>query len=342
MDLRNLAYLSVVSITVITALIYGQSLLVPFILGILLWFIIHEFKAYMNRIPLVKNRFPSWVTTLASSLLLIGFVILVVEILIVNINNLSLSYKNYETNVEHILDDINTNYNFNVLDSVKNYINNFDFGSILSRLIGSLSSLMSNVFMVLLYAVFTLLEETHFDTKMKEIFIHETHHERFDLISSKIEHSIAEYFKLKTFVSLITGVLSYIALMFIGLDSPGFWAFLIFILNFIPTIGSLVGTLFPAIFCIFQFGELWPCVLVLVIVGTIQLIVGNYIEPRVMGSSMNISPLVTIISLSFWGLIWGITGMILSVPISVVMIIIMSQFKRTKKLAILLSEKGEV
>ena len=166
--------------------------------------------------------------------------------------------------------------------------------------------------------------------------------EQVDKLLEKIGGSVSNYLRLKTLVSLVTGILSYIALWMIGVDAPEFWAFLIFILNFIPTIGSLVGTVFPAIFCLFQFGEFLPSILVLSIVGVIQLLVGNFLEPKLMGSSMNISPLVTILSLSIWGAMWGITGMILSVPITVIMIIILSQFERTKPVAIMLSEKGNI
>ena len=131
-------------------------------------------------------------------------------------------------------------------------------------------------------------------------------------------------------------------LLFIGVDAPVFWAFLIFVLNFIPTIGSLIATLFPAIFALLQFGEFTPGILVLAIVGTIQLIVGNFIEPRVMGNSLNISPLVVFLTLAIWGVIWGITGMLLSVPITVILIIVMSEFPSTQPLAILLSQKGSI
>ena len=143
-------------------------------------------------------------------------------------------------------------------------------------------------------------------------------------------------------VSFLTGFLSYIALAIIGIDAPLFWALLIFLLNFIPTIGSLIATIFPMIFCLLQFGELSQGIMVLIFVGAIQILVGNIIEPKVMGNSMNISPLVTILSLSFWGAVWGITGMILSVPITVILIIIFAQFNSTKRAAILLSEKGKV
>jgi predicted PurR-regulated permease PerM len=91
-----------------------------------------------------------------------------------------------------------------------------------------------------------------------------------------------------------------------------------------------------------QFGEFTTASVILVVVGAIQIIIGNLIEPRWMGNSMNISPLISILSLMFWGLIWGTTGMIVSVPFTVVIIIILSEIEGTRPLAILLSEKGDI
>jgi predicted PurR-regulated permease PerM len=159
---------------------------------------------------------------------------------------------------------------------------------------------------------------------------------------SKIDRSISNYIALKTLVSLLTGFFSYFVLIAIGVDAPLFWSFLIFILNFIPTIGSLIATLFPAIFSVLQFGEFTPGILVLAIVGAVQLIMGNIVEPRLMGSSLNISPLVVFLALVMWGVIWGIPGMLLSVPITVILIIIMSEFPGTRPLAVLLSQRGEI
>ena len=121
-----------------------------------------------------------------------------------------------------------------------------------------------------------------------------------------------------------------------------FWAFLIFILNYIPTIGYLIATLFPALISLLQFGTFINPMIVLVAIGSIQFLVGNVIEPKLMGNSLNVSPLVVLISLAFWGTIWGVTGMILSVTITIMIIISCSQFKSTKWIAILLSENGNI
>ena len=130
--------------------------------------------------------------------------------------------------------------------------------------------------------------------------------------------------------------------MIIGVDFPQLWAFLIFIFNFIPYVGSLLATIMPAIFSVFQFATIAPFFWVFAGVMTIQILVGNYIEPRIVGKTLNISPLIVILSLSFWGAIWGIIGMLLSVPITTVLVIVMAYFPGTRNIAILFSEKGTI
>ena len=158
----------------------------------------------------------------------------------------------------------------------------------------------------------------------------------------QINHSVSEYIRLKTLVSLLTGGIGLVFLLIMRVEAAFFWAFLIFVLNYIPTIGSLVATAFPAFFSLLQFGELTPFLIILVGLGAVQLLVGNVVEPRIMGKSLNLSPLVTILALVVWGVIWGIVGMLLSVPITVIMVIIFSHFEGTRKAAILLSETGEI
>ena len=159
---------------------------------------------------------------------------------------------------------------------------------------------------------------------------------------NKIEWSVARYLGIKTMSSLLTGFLSFIVFYICDLNFAIFWAFLIFLLNYIPTIGSLLATIFPVVFSMLQFGDFSNALIILFVVSTIQIVICNLIEPRWMGNSMNISPLISIISLMFWGLIWGTTGMIVSVPFTVVVIIILSEIEFTRPLAILLSEKGDI
>jgi predicted PurR-regulated permease PerM len=259
-----------------------------------------------------------------------------------SVQELAQSYGSYEKNLELILKKINSLLNIDLMSQIKEISGDFNFGALLSSIINSLTDIVSSTLMIVFYSIFLFIEETNFEGKLKKIFIDKAQYEQAYSLINKIEISVAKYLGLKTLVSFITGILSFAILAFIGIDSPLFWAFLIFIFNFIPTVGSLIGTLFPACFCLMQFGELLPFALVLILVGLVQLIVGNLLEPKLMGNSMNISPLVAIISLSIWGAIWGINGMILSVPITVILIIVFSHFPKTRSIAILLSEKGNI
>ncbi|MEQ8552715.1 MAG: AI-2E family transporter [Cyclobacteriaceae bacterium] len=342
MNLRNTAYFFIVSISIVVVLTFGQDLIVPFVFAVLLWFIVRELKGLLDRVRFVRDKFPSWAKTLITSLFILITLGAISRVITMSIQTLARSYDKYEKNVDGLIDQINTILNIDLMEFLATHVGNFNFGGLLSSIFTSLADILGNTFIILVYFLFVFLEETHFETKLKKVLAGKEQYEKVSDILDRIEFSVAKYLGLKTLVSLITGVLSYFVLLLIGIDSPAFWAFLIFLLNFIPTIGSLIATLFPAIFCLLQFGEFGPGVLVLVLVGAIQVLVGNVLEPKLMGNSMNVSALVTILALSFWGALWGVTGMILSIPITVIMIIVFSQFPATVPIAIMLSEKGEL
>ena len=233
--------------------------------------------------------------------------------------------------------------NVDIMGMVSDYTANMDVSGMISSTVDLTTSFMGNAFLILLYVLFLLIEESIFPEKLRALF--KTEDAKYDGTQSlfqKMDKNISRYLSLKTLVSLLTGVLSYIAFLIFGLDAPIFWAMLIFVLNYIPTIGSLIATVFPAVFAILQFGELAPFVYILIVVGIIQVVVGNIVEPALMGNSLNISSLVVVLSLTIWGAIWGIMGMILSVPITVMMIIVFEEIPALRPIAILLSEKGKL
>lgn len=257
-----------------------------------------------------------------------------------NITELTQSYGVYQANLLSMIEWIDRYFEIDVIGILKEQVKAIDLGSVAVAAIKQSTDLISNLFMIFIYSLFIFLEETSFSSKIKLLNQHDSG--KMLHILNNIDLSVSKYLGVKVLTSAVTGVASYITLWLIGIDYPFFWSFIIFILNFIPTIGSIVATLFPAVFSMLQYGEWFPFAMVLICVGSIQMIVGNFLEPTVMGRSMNISPLVTILALSFWGAIWGIVGMILSVPMMVIIIIILAQFDRTKPYAILLSSKGEI
>lgn len=341
MDSAKKIYTFLIVITLVVVLIYGQSIIIPFILAILFWFLIRVIKKLLSKAKFIQ-KWPKWLLTVLSTILLLSFLVLAVQMISKNIQQLSSTLPVYEANVAKIANSINERFNIDLFSMMSDYAKDMNFAGILSSLFSALTGLFGSAFTVLLYLIFLLLEEPIFPKKLKAMYPDREKHKHINTLVNKIDLSIGNYVALKTVTSLMTGFLSYFALLFIGIDAPLFWAFLIFILNFIPTIGSLIATIFPTIFAILQFGEFTYGFLVLAIIGSIQLIVGNFIEPKLMGNTLNISPLVVFLTLAIWGVMWGVTGMLLSVPITVILIIIMSEFPETKPFAILLSQRGKL
>jgi predicted PurR-regulated permease PerM len=131
-------------------------------------------------------------------------------------------------------------------------------------------------------------------------------------------------------------------MVMIGLENAAFWAFVIFVLNIIPTIGSMVSTLLPALFAYLQFQNYVPAVTLLAVIGFIQLVIGNVLLPKLAGDRLNLSQFVIVLALFVWSAIWGIVGMFLAVPITSMLMITFSNFETTRPWAILLSQKGRI
>ncbi len=339
-NLRKI-YILIIVIAGVLVLIYAQVVIIPFILALLLWYLIRVTKKFLLKIKFF-DRIPEWILTLISSLFLLSIVWLMINMITNNIQQLTVSMPLYQDNIIYITDRLNSHFNMDAGQILKNFAKNFEFAGILTGVLSALTGLFGNAITTLLYLVFLLLEENIFPKKINAMYPNKDEHNKITKIIGKIDKSISNYIALKTTISLFTGVLSYFALLFIGVDAPAFWAFIIFVLNFIPTIGSLIATVFPAIFALLQFGQFKEGLLILGIVGSIQLVVGNFVEPKLMGNSLNISPLVVLLTLAIWGVMWGITGMLLSVPVTVVIIIVMAEFPATRPIAVLLSQNGEV
>lgn len=340
--MKNATNFILITAAVILVLVVGKGILIPFIFALIFWFLTREIRKTIYRLPFAKKIIPKWLSNVLVFTIIILTFGFISEVLTNSITDLTESYTKYEPNIESIIENLSKQFNVDLVTSVKSVVGDFDYGSVLGTIANGISGVLGDTFMIIIYAIFIFLEETSLAKKIDKLFDNTPQNDSVDNIFDRVEDSISNYLRLKTFVSVLTGILSYIVLVFVDVDSAPFWAFLIFLLNYIPTVGSLIGTLFPAFFCLIQFGELTPFIIVLACVGAIQVIVGNFVEPRLFGKSLNLSPLITILSLAVWGKIWGITGMILSVPITVIMIIVFSQFEKTKKIAIILSENGEV
>tara|TARA_B100000780_G_scaffold20915_1_gene13483 strand:- start:1059 stop:2096 length:1038 start_codon:yes stop_codon:yes gene_type:complete len=328
---------------VITVLIYGQSILVPLIFALLLWFTIRVFTSVSQKFPIYGKWVPNKLKTIFTTVFIFSILYFFSQLILSSFNSIIDSHHNYNDNINGLINLINDKFKIDLKSYIETQYTEISITGLAEMLFDAVSKIISSTLMILIFVIFIFLEETHFSHKLKQ-FLAESTPDFHGLSSTlnKIEWSVAKYLGIKTMSSFITGMLSFTVFYICDLNFAIFWAFLIFLLNYIPTIGSLLATLFPVVFSLLQFGDFSIALIILFVVGSIQVVIGNFIEPKWMGNSMNISPLVSIISLMFWGLIWGTTGMIVSVPFTVVIIIILSEIQSTRPLAILLSEKGDI
>lgn len=340
--LAKAAYLIIILIGTIAIFAYTEEYIIPFILALIVWFIIHELRENLQMVPYIRKNWPLWLQSMIGFIIINAVILVIVELFLISMSNLVSSAEIYEANMDAILIQINEMAGMDITSEIYESLEKIDLTSIASVLVNYASSLIGDAFLILIYVLFLLIEESVFLDKLKVLYPSEAKQQKVIKFTQKMDHNISRYLTLKTLVSLLTGALSYVALLIFGVDAPIFWALLIFVLNYIPTIGSLIATLFPAVFAIVQFGELMPFVYVLLSVGLIQVVVGNIIEPKIMGNSLNISSLVVIIALTVWGAIWGIMGMILSVPITVMMIIVCEEIPSLRFIAVALSERGQI
>lgn len=339
--IRTAAILVILCATVFT-LIVGKELLIPFVFAILVWLLMRKIRDGLDYIPFVKKYVPFWIKTLLSSAFFISVFILLGRMIQTNIYELiasvpsnSLHYKKLIGELQHYipvsLDELKNDADLN--ETIRYY---------LSSLVDSLTTVVGNLFLILLYVLFILLEESSFRLKLVKLFPKFTHYERSKLIFDNIERSVSNYIGLKSFLALISATVCGVMLLIFEVHAPVFWALMIFVLYFIPTIGMVISSALPALFTFITTGDGYFALSIFFTLGVIQGIVNNILETKLMSNSLNVSPLVTIFALVFWGAIWGLTGMFLSVPITVILVLVFSHFPATRSVAILLSEKGEI
>ena len=153
----------------------------------------------------------------------------------------------------------------------------------------------------------------------------------------EIMSKISQYVVSKLALSVLTGVLVGIILAVCGVELAFMFAILTVLLNFIPSIGSMIATVLPLPVILLQFGLGWQFFVVLLLSTIIQFILGSVVEPKVMGEGMDLHPIAILLFLMFWGLVWGIPGMFLAVPITAILKIILSRIKTTHGISELLA-----
>lgn len=323
-------------------LIVGRGLLIPIVIALFIWNLLNTIHISLQKIPWIGDNFPDWLSKLLAFLVVIGMLAVVIDIITNNVNDVIAASSRYQENLTNIFNSIDQHYRLRVLKGFDGFLKDLSVQGVLVNIYAVFTAITSSAVLITLYVIFLFVEQHFFKQKMDAIFSHQEHREVADSILEHIIKDTQTYLGLKTLLSLITAVASWFIMKAVGLDFAEFWALLIFFLSYIPNIGAIIATAFPALLALIQFDNWVPFAVVTSGLVIIQFVVGNLLEPRFLGKSLNLSPLVILFALALWGAIWGILGMFLSVPITVMMLIVFAHFKSTRPIAILLSQDGYV
>lgn len=218
---------------------------------------------------------------------------------------------------------------------------NVDWLSIAKTSLANISSkvvtILSDSMLIFIILMFLLLERTTFIPKIMVAFPVDKG-QRLISMMGRVNKQISKYLFIKAVISALTGLFFYLAAILVGLDFALVWGVLAFILNFIPTIGSIIVTAMTILMAVIQFfPQPMPIAAIALMTIATQMVLGNIIDPRLQGVQLNISPFVILVSLSLWGYIWGITGMFLAVPLTSILQISCAIIPSLRPIAVFLS-----
>ena len=338
--LVNAVLVSSLVLMAVFALVRGSVIFIPLAVAFLFWFFINALAGFYQRL---WSRWFGWGRMASLPLAFLTFLtisLMVVQLVVVNVSEIGARANEFERSLDVLISKVAEVTGVSNDEVINTIVNNLSIEQLVTAILLTMTGIASQFGIVFLYVIFLLVEQQFFDLKLRAVVVDEGRRQQIRSMIQRIGHDIQSYLWTMTVASVLTAVLSYFVMAVVGLDSAAFWAFLIFTLNFIPTVGSVLSTAIPALYALLQFGDLGPFLTLLIAIGAIQFVIGNIVQPRLAAKSLNLSQFVVILALFVWGAIWGIVGMFLAVPLTAIVMLVCSNFEGTRPLAMILSESG--
>lgn len=327
-------------------LFIGRAVFVPIVFGIIAVYVIVGFTRLLQRVPVIGERLPVQVRYALSIFVIAAGIFFAVDMLVANYDALVALAPRYQDSILSLIQKIAALLHLEnepTWDSLRrDMLAQFNVQAIVTGMLASLSSVIINVFVVALYASFLLFEHRTFGEKLSNMSANARNAARVKSVVIDINRRIGAYLALKTLLGVVLGGICWGAMRGMNLEFAGLWAVLTALLNYVPYIGSVLGILFPALMSVLQFGDLNDVLIIVMALTIIHFLIGNILDPYLMGNSLNLSPFAILASMAIWSALWGISGAFLAVPITVIVTIIFSEFDMTRPVAILLSKNGRL
>ena len=319
-----------------------SSVLIPVAIAILMALAFYPVVRNLE----VKAKVNWIVGTILIVLVILIAIVSVSSILVKGFSTITNEYSKYETRFMSIYKVFAQQFNL-VINEEKSFINNLwgvlEIRNVIQEIALGLSSGVLNfgksLILIMLMFSFLLFEMKAFKRRITNAVKNENKQTVLN-ISQQIGEDVVRFLSIKFFISLATGVLVFLTAIILGLDFPIVWAFIAFVMNFIPTFGSIISTLLTTIFSLLQFYPHYGKVIfIFLFMIAINFILGNILEPRIEGERLGLSPFAILVSLTLWGYIWGFLGMILAVPMTVIIKIFCENIPYLNFVAVVLGNK---
>lgn len=304
------------------AIYYARSVLIPFVLALFLRFLI----APLIEFQITRLRVHSYVATPIAIFIFIYFFIVFIPPVYNSVIDFLENARDYQDRViilvDFILKWIQEKFNLEInIESIEDTLRELPFLDWTSDLLGHTAHFVERVFIILVILLFLIIGDTN-----KE----KTH------TWTSIDNSVKKYISTKFYIAFGTAVLFYITYWALDLELAIIFASLSFFLTFIPIFGAAIAVILPIPVAFIQYTEPMPIILIILIPLTIKIIIGDFIEPKFIGNALNLQPVTIVLALIFWGLLWGVIGVLLAAPITAIIKISFEKFDTTKPLARLL------
>ncbi len=331
----SLALASLLAVT----LFYGRPYLTPIAVAVLIWFLINALaEALRQRAP----RLPDWAAYAAAVAVLFGAVLFVGRVITENASALSAGLSGVETRLIDAANQLLERLGLEHRVEMEAVMQGLRFEDLAREVFDAARGFASDVVLVFLYVMFLLVDQRFYVAKLEAIAPDARKRAGLRATLRHMADEVRAYLWLMTLISAGVGVTTWAICAVAGVSGAGFWGFLAFGLNFIPTIGSILAVAFPALYALLQFDDPSRLLALVPALAALQFVAGEIVLPRVMGDRLNLSSFVILLSLVLWGAVWGPVGMFLAVPIMVIVMIVLAQFPSTRPIAIGLSRSGVV
>jgi AI-2 transport protein TqsA len=323
----------------------GKHFFIPLVMAVLAVYLVDILSRSIRRLKFMGRAVPSLVARILSFAIIFGLCFALIDIVVHNAHDVASKALKYQARLQQLQQlplELFARVGFTEPPELRDLVRTIDLRSLFTEVARTGAGLLEDALLVFIYGLFIMLELRSLPQKVQALFPDVQRRAGAIKVLRRIDHDIHTYLGVKTAVSFTTALLAYILMRLVGLDLAEFWALLVFVLHFIPTIGVIVATILPTLLAAIQFDSLGPFLVIGIGITVIAQIMGNVVEPNIVGESLNLSPLAVIIALIVWGSLWGIVGAFLCVPLTVILGIVLSNFQSTRWISVLLSKTGEI